>query len=158
MAEEIKIPQAKHLYFIEVEVNQMLQIGKFADGAHRIIPITGGRFEGAAMKGEVLAAGADWNISRGSLKQFSHVTTRYILKTDDGAYISLFTDGCSEFGLGAMIGLMKRKPDPEKIHFRQHLIFRTSDERYSWLNDAVCFAVVCMNKEYKLCYDAYMIS
>ena len=157
MNKTLPIPEVEHLYFIEVEVEQMLSVGRFSDGSHRIIPITGGRFDGEKMKGTVRPVGADWNVGRGMLTQYSHVTTRYILVTDDGAVISLFTDGRSEFGIDAMIGIMSRKPDPEKVKFRQHLFFKTGDERYRWLNDKVCFAVVCMNKDFKLCYDAYMV-
>jgi Protein of unknown function (DUF3237) len=150
-------PEVEHLYYVEVDIETMLPVGKLPEGTYRIIPITGGRFQGERMKGTIRRIGADWNTTRGKGTVYSHVTTRYVLETDDGVTISLFTDGRARYGLDAMVGMIKRNPDPNKIYFRQHLFFRTGDERYAWLNDRICFAVVCLNKNMKVCYDAYML-
>ena len=102
--------------------------------------------------------GADWNVAKIGARLRSHVSTRYVLQTDDGAIISLFTDGRTYGGVAAMMKMMvTRKADPEKLYFRQHLYFYTGDPRYTWLNHAVAFAVIGMGPQFRVCYDAYML-
>jgi hypothetical protein len=47
-----------------VKLNPALVVGETSHGTRRIIPITGGNFEGPKMKGEILDGGADWQIIR----------------------------------------------------------------------------------------------
>ncbi len=150
-------PEVEHLYYVEVEVDPMHTVGKTYEGLYRIIPITGGRFEGERMTGTVRRIGADWNSMYANFPPNSHVTTRYVLETDDGALISLFTDGRLKFSLAGMMSLARGKPDPAKAYFRQHLYFKTGDPRYAWLNDRVCFAIVSFSRQGKVCYDAYLL-
>lgn len=150
-----KAPTTRHLYYIEVEVEKGIPVGRIPEGSAGVVPILGGRFEGERMRGEILHLGADWNSARPGPSV--RISTRYVLKTDDGAVISLFTDGRGVFGLKAIPGFLAGKPDPSAIYFRQHLVFRTGDQRYAWLNDAPAFAVVGLDAKRRVCYDAYMI-
>lgn len=154
--ETLPEPRLEHLYYIEVEVEKGHRIGRLPEGDASAVPIIGGRFEGGRMSGTVLSFGADWNSMRPGPKV--RISTRYVLKTDDGAIISLNTDGRGVFGLKAMPGFMTGKPDPSAIYFRQHLIFRTGSAKYAWLNDALAFAVVGLDAKRRVCYDAYMIA
>lgn len=147
-------PEYEHLYYIEVEVEKPIKCGKLPEGKFLTIPITGGRFEGDKLKGSIMKMGADWNTLNGGK---SHVSTRYVLKTDDGAFISLFTDGHMKMSLSGGLSMMSGKPDPSKYYFRQHLMFKTGAPQYSWLNDRLAFAVIGMASEMRICYDAYII-
>ena len=147
-------PKIEHIYYIEVEVEKPIKCGKLPEGKYMTIPITGGHFEGKKLKGTVMPVGADWNtISSGR----SHVSTRYVLKTDDGALISLFTDGYMRMTLKGGLSMAAGKPDPSKYYFRQHLVFKTGSEKYCWLNDRIAFAVIGMTNDMKICYDAYIV-
>lgn len=150
-------PSLEHLYYVNVEVSEFLQAGKLPEGSHMVIPITGGRFEGKRLNGTVENLGADWNFLRQSIPVTSHVSTRYLLKTDDSAYLSLFTDGRMKMGLDGIMAFAKKKPDPLKCYFKQHLMFTTGDPRYAWLNDALCVATVANTPEMQVCYDAYQV-
>ncbi len=103
--------------------------------------------------------GADWTprYNVGEIK--ARVDTRYILKTDDGAMISLFTEGVLRGHVFGLIkGTMSKKKDASLYYFRQHLFFSTGDARYAWLNTAVGFAVIGIGPDKLVCYDAYMLT
>jgi hypothetical protein len=53
----------QHLFTLDVALAPMLDIGQGPNGYRRIIPITGGRFDGR-ISGEILPGGADWNLVR----------------------------------------------------------------------------------------------
>lgn len=150
-------PQLEHLYYVQVDVGEFMKAGKLPEGAYMVIPITGGRFEGEKLNGNVEYVGADWNFLNQGMPVTSHVSTRYLLHTDDGAYISLFTDGKMKMGMAGMIAMAKGQPDPLKTYFKQHLTFETGDERYVWMNDELCVATVSNTPDGKVCYDAYRI-
>jgi len=60
-------------------------------GRRRIVPITGGRFAGPQLRGEILDNGADWQVVADD--GATAVDTRYLLRTDDGALVYLRTRG-----------------------------------------------------------------
>lgn len=152
-------PQFEHLYYVEVECADNISVGKVTDGWLLIIPILGGRFEGAKIKGTIMPVGADWNTMFLGIKSRLRPSTRYVLKTDDGAIISLFTEARMKISTLKLLKLMitRKRIDTSKYYFRQHLYFTTGDSRYAWLNTAVAFAVIGMGDNMKVCYNAYML-
>ena len=150
-------PKLKHLYYIHVKVGEIMMAGNMAEGRHMVIPILEGRFEGDRVKGNVSHVGADWNYMRFGIPMVSHVSTRYVLHTDDDAYISLFTDGYMNMGIPGMITMLKNKPDPLKTYFKQHLHYHTGDERYTWMNKELFMAIISPTPEQNICYDAYQV-
>lgn len=150
-------PQLEHLYYVQVDVGEFMKAGKLPQGDYMVIPITGGRFEGEKLNGSVEYVGADWNYLNQGMPVTSHVSTRYLLHTDDDAYISLFTDGKMKMGISGMMAMAKGQPDPLKTYFKQHLMFETADARYLWLNNELCVATVSNTPDGKVCYDAYRI-
>lgn len=146
----------KHLFYIEVELAADIPVGDVGRGDLLICPVAGGRFEGELLKGRVLPFGADWNLM---YKNYLNVIdTRYLLETDDGAIISLSTNGRADIPK-ELEDKMEAGLDvgPEEYYFRQHLFFECADERYSWLNRSCCVAVVGMIDEFTICYDAYLL-
>jgi hypothetical protein len=105
-------------------------------GKRRIIPITGGHFEGARLKGKILDSGADWQVV--TPDDVAIIDTRYLLQTDDGALIYLRTEG---FRFGPR-EVMKQVAagvdvDPAQYQFRLTLRFETSAPQYAWLNHTI---------------------
>ena len=150
--------ECEELYYVEVTVGEQMKSGPFEGGQLMIIPITGGSFKGERMNGIVEAFGADYNVLNQGMPVRSHITTRYMLTTDDGAHISLTTDGRLLMDLKGVKAMMKDEPDyVEKAYFRQHLIFTTGDERYCRLNRSICFAVIAMGKDQTVRYKAYCL-
>lgn len=151
-------PELEHLYYIRVAVGDVLMAGKRPQGLHLVIPIQGGCFEGRRLRGTVANAGADWNDMAVGIPMVSHVSTRYLLQTDDGAHIFLYTDGHMRMGIPGMLAMLRKKPDPLKTYFKQHMTFYTGDSRYSWLNSALCAATISPTPDLNICYDAYCIT
>lgn len=78
--------EAERILHVQVACAPAIEIGPGPDGFHRVIPITGGRFEGE-IEGEVVPGVADWSVrsDSGDVAFFA----KYLLKTDDGAYIEI---------------------------------------------------------------------
>jgi len=76
---------------LHVEVGEAKPIGETGAGRLVIIPITGGWFEGDALRGRVLPGGADWSVQLGG--GVTHVHARYWIETDDGAVIAVDNEG-----------------------------------------------------------------
>lgn len=74
--------KTEHMWDAKVKVANMIVVGESKNGVRRVIPITGGTFEGPKIKGVVLPVGADWQLVRndGDVE----LNARYLMKTDDG--------------------------------------------------------------------------
>ena len=69
-----------------------VQVGApVAVGGGRMIPIIGGTFEGAQMRGVVLAGGADWQRIRPD--GVVELEARYVIETDSGVRIGVTNRG-----------------------------------------------------------------
>lgn len=79
--------KTEHLWNAKVKISQMINVGKSKYGTRRVIPITGGTFEGSKIKGVVLPGGEDWQLVRpdGDTELYA----RYLLKTEDGVVIQV---------------------------------------------------------------------
>ena len=71
----------------KVKITNMITVGESKRGVRRVIPITGGTFDGPKIKGEVLPGGEDWQLVRpdGDTEMYA----RYLMKTDDGHVIQV---------------------------------------------------------------------
>jgi hypothetical protein len=107
-----------------VEIGPALEVGTTPHGFRRVIPITGGRFEGPEIRGVVLAGGADWNLRRSD--GVAEVWARYTLQTDDGVLIQVTNAGLSRGAHGT----------PER-YARTCPSFEVGDPRYAWLERSV---------------------
>lgn len=151
-------PKLEFLYRLVADVSTPIPIGSVNEGFLKVIPVTGGRFEGPRLKGEVMNLGADWNTTDHLVPTTKQIDTRYLLKTDDGAYITISTRGYQTQSEEVMQRRSKREPvDPNEYYFKQHLYFQTSDERYLWINNVVAFGCVISRKSPGVIYDAWIV-
>jgi hypothetical protein len=149
-------PRLEFLYRLCADCAAPLVVGDSGHGLLKVIPITGGRFEGPRLRGDVLSLGADWNTAFPLDESSKTVDTRYLLKTDDGALISLSTRGWVRQSAEVAAERAARKPvDPSRYYFKQHLFFETAAEDYAWLNGLVAFGIVISKKTPGVIYDAY---
>ena len=152
--------ETKFLYRIVVHCDPPIEVGNVYGTVKRVIPITGGTFEGPEMRGSVLPLGADWNSSAAEDQGRRKVDTRYMLQTDDGAMISLSTIGFSRRSSDVMAARAAgERIDPASYYFRQHLFFETESEKYEWLNYVVAFGIVMSKFQGGpgVIYDAYYL-
>ena len=152
-------PQLEFLVRLSVETNgTTYEFGKIKEfGTRRIIPITGGHFEGPLLKGTILNQGADYQIAKSDGLKI--VEAHYILKTEDGALIYLSTKGF-KWAEPAVQDAMKTGPvDPSQYFFKQYISFETADLRYEWLNHSLAIGTLMRstlgNKD--LLHDIYLV-
>jgi len=131
-------------------------LGETSDlGKRRIFPITGGTFTGPHIKGQILNNGADWQIV--TKDGVSIIDTRYLLQTDDGAYIYLQTKGFRH-GPDAVLAKVAQGEvvDPAQYYFRITMQFETSSSIYNYLNRHIAIACA-MRLGNAIIYDAYLV-
>ncbi|WP_245843882.1 DUF3237 family protein [Oceanobacillus rekensis] len=80
-----------HLFTAKIEVDSPIEIGEYGKGKRRVIPITGGSFEGPEIKGTILQEGADYQLIQSD--GVTEVVAHYTIETDDGVPIYIVNEG-----------------------------------------------------------------
>ncbi|MDE3175280.1 MAG: DUF3237 domain-containing protein [Pseudomonadota bacterium] len=124
-------------------------------GRRRIIPITGGRFHGPLLNGEILDNGADWQVVTG--EGVAIIDTRYLLRLEDGALAYLQTRGFRH-GPAEVVAALARgeEVDPARYYFRVTLHFETASARFGWLNHSLAVGSALRRAD-AVVYDAYVV-
>jgi uncharacterized protein DUF3237 len=128
------------LMTLRVNVAAPQNIGSVPSGTRRVVPLSGGAFEGPRLRGAVVPGGsADWLLLRadGVLEMDLRVT----LRTDDGALIAMRSFGLRH-GPPDVIAAIGRGEavDPATYYFRTTPRFRTAHPAYIFLNRVVAVA------------------
>jgi hypothetical protein len=149
-------PKLEYLSRFSVDlIAPIWELGQTSDlGRRRIIPITGGKFEGPKFTGKILNNGADWQVV--TKDGLAIIDTRYLLQTNDGALVYLQTKGfrygppdvLAKVGKGEVV-------DPNLYYFRVYMTFETSSQKYAWLNRAMAIGIA-MRLGNAVVYDAYL--
>jgi uncharacterized protein DUF3237 len=132
--------RSEFLMEMRLAVAPPIATGPTPGGERRFFVVTGGRFEGARLKGDILNGGSDaiWVQASGR----TLLDVRLMLRTDDGAAIYLQYRGVRNGPEAVMRRLAAGQPvDPAEYYFRTVILFETGDPRYDWLNDLVAVAV-----------------
>jgi hypothetical protein len=119
-AQDAPAPAVEFVFQETVTLGKAVEVGKTIRGERRIIPITGGHFEGPSIKGEIVPGGWDWQLTRSD--GCTDVKADYFLKTDDGVVINVVNTG--EICPG-------EKGAPAAV--RTHPVFEPPLGKYEWL-------------------------
>lgn len=136
-----KVPSFSFLYECKVTLGRTLDFGRTLEGTRRVIPITGGVFEGPKLRGTVVHEGADWNLSR--TDGAGSADAAYYLRTDDEVLIRIVNQGVS-----APIG----PSDPaaaERFLMYTHAAFEAPVGKYDWLNRGMFFGTLNLRRSLK---------
>jgi hypothetical protein len=110
----------EHLFTLRANLGPATVIQGGPQGNRVLVPVPGGSFEGAKLRGTVVAnSGGDWVTQRadGSVR----LDVRITLMTDDGAAIYMAYNGIGVPGDGGLA-------------LRTAPLFETGAEKYAWLN------------------------
>jgi uncharacterized protein DUF3237 len=133
---EASSPKLTFAFEVRATVGSPLEVGQVAQGRRRIVPITGGTFEGPGLRGKVIAGGADWQIIRAD--GFTELDTRYTLETDKGQIIYVQNAGMRHAAADVMKRLLAGElVDPALVYFRTVPRFETAAVDLQWLTRAV---------------------
>ena len=113
-------PRAELAWEAFVELAPTLDLGDSPLGQRRMVPITGGRFEGPRLRGVVLAGGADRQLVRKDGVVL--LNALYEMKTNDGAVITV---------LNRVTINSSASPEP---YARSLVEVTAPDGPHSWLN------------------------
>ena len=116
---DVTAPGTELVMELYVTISNPVTVGPSDHGLRRIVPITGGRFSGSGIKGEVLPGGADWQLGR--TDGIAEVNLLYSIKTDDGAAIVVENQGIITPANGVGYG-------------RTNARFHAPMGKYDWLN------------------------
>lgn len=134
-------PQLTLAFDVRAQVGAMVDLGEVLPGRRRrIVPITGGRFDGPELRGHILPGGADWQIVHAD--GFTELDSRYTLETDRGEVVGVRNAGIRRAPPDVMERLLAGEPvDPDLVYFRTVPTFETSAPRLQWLMRSVCVGV-----------------
>src|SRR6478736_2398880 len=124
---------------IKVEAGKGMEAGNTAKGFRRMIPISGGSFEGPDIKGAVIPGGYDFQLLRND--NVMEIDARYVLQTDDGALITIVNRGLRHADKEVMQQMAGGiEVSPSLYYFRSVPQFETGSKKYDWLNRTVFVA------------------
>jgi len=141
-----KVPSFSLLYECKVTLGRTLDFGRTLEGRRRVIPITGGVFEGPRLRGTVVNEGADWNLSRND--GAGSADAAYYLRTDDQVLIRIVNRG---------VGGAAPASNPaaaERFLMFTHAAFEAPIGKYEWLNRGMFFGTLSVRRDLK---DAVLI-
>ncbi len=129
-------PELEFAFEASATLAAPLVVGETPQGVRRVVPITGGRFAGPQLAGEILAGGADWQYLRAD--GVLVVEAQYLLATSDGALIQVNNRGVRHGPEDVMRRLAAGEAvDPREYYFRATPTFSAPAGRYDWLNRSV---------------------
>jgi len=135
--EPASAPALEFVFEARVGVQTPLVVGPSSHGLRRVVPITGGTFEGPAIRGRVVPGGADWQYVRpdGVLA----LEAKYTLQTSDSVLVMVTNRGVRR-GPPEVIARLARgeRVDPSEYYFRTTAEFEAPvGGKYAWLNESV---------------------
>ena len=116
------------------------KLGAVPYGVRSFVPVTGGDFEGARLRGRILPGGGDWLLLRSD--GVLELDLRITLETDDRALIYMTFQGLRHGPPEAFTALSRGEVvDPARYYFRTVPRFETSAEAYAFLNRILTIGV-----------------
>jgi hypothetical protein len=128
------------LMTLRVNVAASQNIGAGPYGTRRVVPLSGGDFEGPRLRGAVLPGGStDWLLLRSD--GVLELDLRVMLQTADGALISMRSFGLRHGPPDVIAAIARGETvDPATYYFRTTPRFRTAHPAYTFLNRTVAVA------------------
>jgi hypothetical protein len=125
-------PTLEHFARLVVLVKEPITIGITAHGLRRVVPIIGGALSGSKFSGNVLPAGADYQLIRDN--GYTTLDARYVVQLDDGA--DLYCEqGRTVRRSRVMARITAGLPvNPDEVYFRTQPRFETASQKHEWLS------------------------
>lgn len=131
-------PTLKHVFDLEIEVEEPIEIGDTGDGQRRIIPIVDGTVSGR-IEGHVIPAGADYQVFR--VDRPTELVAKYAFETDDGSRVYVENRGIRYAPPETKERLRDGKPvEPDDVYFQSTPQFETADPELAWLTQSIFVA------------------
>jgi hypothetical protein len=142
LPKEMNELRVKPLFTLLLAVAPPIVVGKSPGVDRRVGVITGGRFEGERLSGELFpGGGSDWQSIRPGDGAWM-INVRIVLKTDDGAIIGMPYTGIRQ-GPKEVLDRIARGETVKATDYYLRITgsFETSSPQYAWLNTMLCVGV-----------------
>jgi hypothetical protein len=126
---QIETPTLEWVMTVKATIDAAIEMGKTPNGQRRVIPISGGSFEGPAIKGVVMPGGEDWQLVREDGTTL--LDAQYALRTEDGTIIRVHN---------AVLVSQQPAQGESKTptrYTRSSVKFEAPIGKHDWLNKAV---------------------
>jgi Protein of unknown function (DUF3237) len=126
---------------LEAGAPQMSTGPEARGGELRVVPVTGGSFEGPNLKGTLVAGTtADW--LRVEADGTAHMDVRLVMRTDGGQHFYMCYRGVRTGPPEVLARLGRGEAvDPSEIYFRVAIRFETADPALAWMNRVIAVGV-----------------
>jgi hypothetical protein len=129
-------PKLTFVFEMRATVGPPQELGQVRGGRRRIVPITGGTFEGPGFRAKILPGGADWQTIQAD--GFSELDTRYTIQAESGGLVYVQNAGMRHAAPDVMEKLLAGQTvDPSLVYFRTVPHFETSAADLQWLTRAI---------------------
>jgi hypothetical protein len=149
-------PSLTRVYRLEATVGEPLDLGDVAQGRRRIVPLTGGTFDGPELNGTLLpGVSADWQIVLPDGTALGDI--RYTLQTDDSDLLYVQSRGVRHGSAEVLERLARGEDvDPSEYTFRTSTQIETADPALDWLNKGVFVSVGARHPD-RVIYETYLV-
>lgn len=129
---QLPIPTLYPIFTARVTLGPPVEFGQQGEQRKRLIPITGGTFDGPKLRGTVLAGGGDWQSI--AADGTTAILARYTLRAEDGTTIGVVNPGIRRGPPEVLKRLAAGKAvDPSLYYFRTVPTFDVADGPHDWL-------------------------
>jgi muconolactone delta-isomerase len=156
MGNRLPDPRLTRVFRLEATLGEPLDLGDTGRGRRRIVSLTGGRFAGPELNGNLLAgASADWQIVLADGTTLGDI--RYTLQTDAGALLYVQSRGVRH-GPADVLARLGRGEDVDagEYTFRTATRIQTAAPELDWLNKGV-FISVGGRQPGGVIYETYLV-
>jgi hypothetical protein len=150
-------PRLTLVYRLEATLGQPLDLGDGPQGHRRIVPLTGGTFNGPELRGELLpGASADWQTVLPDGTALGDI--RYTLRTDAGELLYVQSWGVRHGSPDVLARLGRGEDvDPSEYTFRTSTQIEAAVGRLDRLNKSV-FVSVGGRQAGGVIYETYLVA
>jgi hypothetical protein len=126
---QIETPTLEWVMTVKATIDAAIEMGKTPSGQRRVIPISGGSFEGPVLKGAVMPGGEDWQLVRDDGTTL--LDAQYALRTEDGTIIRVHN------AVTVNQQVVQGESKTPTRYARSSVRFEAPIGKYDWLNKAV---------------------
>jgi hypothetical protein len=156
MSAPLPDPSLSRVYRLEATLGEPLEFGDIAQGRRRIVPLTGGTFNGPELNGTLLpGSSADWQTVLPDGTAFGDI--RYTLQTDNGDLLYVQSRSVRHGSPDVLARLARGEDvDASEYTFRTSTQIETAAPELDWLNKGV-FISVGGRQPGAVIYETYLV-
>jgi hypothetical protein len=157
MSAALPDPKLTKLYRLEASVGEPTELGEIRGERRRIVPLTGGTFEGPEISGELLPGpNADWQTILPDGTALGDI--RYTLATSDGVLLAVRSQSIRHGSPEVLARLARgEEVDASEYTFRTTTQIETASPELEWLNQGI-FVSVGGRLPGGVVYETYLVA